>query len=182
MALPADFSKIFASTATGGITPPSDLNYAKGWEWIGSNPPEKNDFNYLQNLSDLKAKWLYDYITNNTNAASRKVGVASGNIPDMSFFTRTNNSAGMPSGLQFRYGTVSVDGAKSFSTPFPNACLGLIFGVEYTTIGNAWTITAGYRRDTLTASGFLFHAMSSRGEGTPNVEALENFSYFAWGY
>ena len=63
MALPADFNKIFASTATGGITPPTDVNYAKGWEWIGANPPEKNDFNYLQNLSDLKAKYLYDKTT-----------------------------------------------------------------------------------------------------------------------
>ena len=59
MALPADFSKIFGSTATGGITPPSDVNYAKGWEWVSSNPPTKNDFNYLQNLSDLKSQWLY---------------------------------------------------------------------------------------------------------------------------
>lgn len=60
MALPADFSKIFGSTATGGLTPISDVNYAKGWEFVGSNPPTKNDFSYLQNQSDLKAKWLYE--------------------------------------------------------------------------------------------------------------------------
>ena len=59
MALPADFSKIFGSTATGGLTPISDVNYAKGWEFVGSNPPTKNDFSYLQNLSDLKSQWLY---------------------------------------------------------------------------------------------------------------------------
>ena len=59
MALPADFSKIFGSTATGGLTPISDVNYAKGWEYLGANPPEKNDFSYVQNLSDLKAQWLY---------------------------------------------------------------------------------------------------------------------------
>ena len=59
MALPADFSKIFGSTATGGLTPISDVNYAKGWEFVGANPPTKNDFSYLQNLSDLKSQWLY---------------------------------------------------------------------------------------------------------------------------
>ena len=59
MALPADFSKIYGSTATGGLTPINDVNYAKGWEFVGSNPPTKNDFSYLQNLSDLKSQWLY---------------------------------------------------------------------------------------------------------------------------
>ena len=59
MALPADFSKIYGSTATGGLTPISDVNYVKGWEFVGSNPPTKNDFSYLQNLSDLKSQWLY---------------------------------------------------------------------------------------------------------------------------
>lgn len=59
MALPEDFSKIYGSTATGGLTPISDVNYAKGWEFVGANPPTKNDFSYLQNLSDLKSQWLY---------------------------------------------------------------------------------------------------------------------------
>lgn len=59
MALPADFNKIYGSTATGGLTPISDVNYAKGWEFVGSNPPTKNDFSYLQNLSDKKSQWLY---------------------------------------------------------------------------------------------------------------------------
>lgn len=59
MALPADFSKIYGSTATGGLTPISDVNYAKGWEFVGANPPTKNDFSYLQNLSDRKSQWLY---------------------------------------------------------------------------------------------------------------------------
>ena len=60
MALPEDFSKIFGSTATGGLTPINNVDYAKGWEFVGSNPPTKNDFSYLQNLSDLKSQWLYN--------------------------------------------------------------------------------------------------------------------------
>lgn len=76
MALPADFSKIFGSTATGGLTPIGDVNYAKGWEFVGSNPPTKNDFSYLQNLSDQKAKWLYD--NNNGRLLNRQVFTSSG--------------------------------------------------------------------------------------------------------
>lgn len=68
MALPADFSKIFGSTFTGGLVPISDVNYLKGWEYVGSNPPTKNDFSYLQNQSDIKSKWLYD------NNNGRKIG------------------------------------------------------------------------------------------------------------
>lgn len=59
MALPSDFAKIFGSTFTGGLTPIPDVDYSKGWEYVGSNPPTKNDFSYLQNFSDLKAEWLY---------------------------------------------------------------------------------------------------------------------------
>lgn len=60
MALPDDFNKIFGSTATGGITPINDVNYAKGWEFVGANPPTKNDFTYLQYVGDVKSQWLYN--------------------------------------------------------------------------------------------------------------------------
>lgn len=113
MALPADFSKIFGSTATGGLTPISDVNYAKGWEFVGSNPPTKNDFSYLQNLSDLKSQWLYSNKLQRTDpfgdiksdgaaaistaltnlglgeAAKRAVGTGENQIPDMSSFPLT---------------------------------------------------------------------------------------------
>lgn len=68
MALPADFSKIFGSTATGGLTPIGDVNYAKGWEFVGANPPTKNDFSYLQQVSDLKAQYLYKAIGGDSGA------------------------------------------------------------------------------------------------------------------
>lgn len=73
MVLPDDFNKIFGSTATGGITPINDVNYAKGWEFAGANPPTKNDFSYLQNLSDLKSQWLF----NNNNGRLLNVQVFS---------------------------------------------------------------------------------------------------------
>lgn len=68
MALPEDFNKIYGSTATGGLTPISDVNYAKGWEFVGSNPPTKNDFSYLQNLSDRKSQYLYKVIGGESGA------------------------------------------------------------------------------------------------------------------
>lgn len=68
MALPEDFNKIYGSTATGGLTPISDVNYAKGWEFVGSNPPTKNDFSYLQHVSDLKSQYLYKAIGGESGA------------------------------------------------------------------------------------------------------------------
>lgn len=124
MALPADFNKIFASTATGGITPPSDLNYAKGWEWIGANPPEKNDFNYLQNLSDLKAKWLYNYTTTTSNASSRTIGSGLNQVPDMSLFGKGIGYFRLPNGKIVQYFQVSTSASAgvnpSYPIPFPS--------------------------------------------------------------
>lgn len=119
MALPADFSKIFASTATGGINPPTDVNYAKGWEWIGANPPEKNDFNYLQNLSDLKAQWLYNYLTTSSNAASRTIGNGTNQVPDMSAFGMSRNGQTawdiLPNGMIRQVGTVTLTPVGNFN-------------------------------------------------------------------
>ena len=119
MALPSDFSKIFASTATGGINPPTDVNYAKGWEWIGANPPEKNDFNYLQNLSDLKAQWLYNYLTTSSNAASRTIGNGTNQVPDMSAFGMSRNGQTawdiLPNGMIRQVGTVTLTPVGNFN-------------------------------------------------------------------
>lgn len=115
-------------------------------------------------------------------AALRDVGIGANQVPDMSYFSRSNGSASFPGGMQLRMGTISGDGTKAFSTPFPNACLGMVFGVEYVNTGNAWTLTGGYRQGSISATGFSFHAMSSMGGGLPNEQAGENFSYIAWGY
>lgn len=59
MATP-DFEKIFGENASGGIPEITDANYAIGWDYIGDTPPERKQFNYLQNQSDLKSKVLKD--------------------------------------------------------------------------------------------------------------------------
>ena len=132
MALPADFSKIFGSTATGGLTPIGDVNYAKGWEFVGSNPPTKNDFSYLQNLSDLKSQWLYSNKLQRANpfgdiksdgtvstalanlglgtAATRNVGTEENQIPSMASWTTGTNGNGtwvkLPNGFIIQMGYV----------------------------------------------------------------------------
>lgn len=150
MALPADFNKIYGSTATGGLTPISDVNYAKGWEFVGGNPPTKNDFSYLQNLSDLKSQWLYsnklqrkdpfgDIKSDGTvqkalenlglgEAAKRNVGAGSGQIPDMSSFASALSSSGyqkLPSGLIIQWGAavagIGSDGGTGNVVSFPVA-------------------------------------------------------------
>lgn len=122
MAMPADFSKIFGSTATGGLTPINNVDYAKGWEFVGSTPPTKNDFTYLQNLSDLKSQWLYSNKLQRTDpfgdiksdgaaavaaalsnlglreAAKRDVGTGKNQIPDMSAFPSGESWFQLPSG------------------------------------------------------------------------------------
>lgn len=136
MALPADFSKIFGSTATGGLTPIGDVNYAKGWEFVGSNPPTKNDFSYLQNLSDLKSQWLYSNKLQRTNpfgdikadgagavsaalanlglgtAAKKDVGTGANQIPDMNSFTSGSTTTAdwyrLPGGLLIQSGINAV--------------------------------------------------------------------------
>lgn len=42
-------------------------------------------------------------------------------------------------------GTIAGVGMKTFFPPFRNACLGVVFGVEYVNAGNVWTLTGGYR-------------------------------------
>lgn len=131
MALPADFNKIYGSTATGGLTPISDVNYAKGWEFVGANPPTKNDFSYLQNLSDKKSQWLYSNKLQRTDpfgdiksdgeeavstalenlglgeASKRDVGTEANQIPDMNSFASALASGGyqkLPSGVIIQWG------------------------------------------------------------------------------
>ena len=148
MALPEDFSKIFGSTATGGLTPIGDVNYAKGWEFVGSNPPTKNDFSYLQNLSDLKSQWLYANKLQRANpfgdikadggaaiatalsnlglgeAAKRNVGTGGNQIPDMVSFASGSGWFRLPSGYIVQFGTFRGNTDRvisgSFPIPFPN--------------------------------------------------------------
>lgn len=116
MALPADFNKIYGSTATGGLTPISDIDYAKGWEFVGSNPPTKNDFSYLQNLSDLKSQWLYSNKLQRANPfgdikSDGTVKKALENLGLGGIASVTDIQAGTPSKL------IDADGLRKYLPP-----------------------------------------------------------------
>ena len=55
-----DFSKVWASTSP--LTPYefSDTNYQQGWNFIGSTPPARQMWDFLQKQNDEKAQWLYN--------------------------------------------------------------------------------------------------------------------------
>ena len=126
MSLPADFSKIFGSTATGGLTPISDVNYAKGWEFVGSNPPTKNDFSYLQNLSDLKAQWLYNNKLQRTDPFGdiKSDGAASvaAALSNLGFGNGTGWTK-LPDGTVIQRGYVSGYSDYTVTLPVPYASL-----------------------------------------------------------
>lgn len=51
-----DFSKTFAQN--GALLPPTDSQYIQGFEYLGDNPPLKEEFNALFQQIDKKMQWL----------------------------------------------------------------------------------------------------------------------------
>ena len=59
MATP-DFSKIWASNSPLPAYTFSDADYVTGWDFVGSAPPTKNEFDAWFRLVDTKLNWLYN--------------------------------------------------------------------------------------------------------------------------
>ena len=59
MATP-DFSKIWASASPLPIFTFTDAEYTEGWDFVGSAPPTKNQFDAWFKSVDERLKWLYD--------------------------------------------------------------------------------------------------------------------------
>lgn len=113
-------------------------------------------------------------------AAKRDVGTGAGQIPDMSAWSLPNGGVGMPNGINFRYGYVSSTGDKTFSTPFPNQCFGIVFGQTY--VGNFWLFGPMFRENSLTKNGFAFIDQSWSGNtGDYLFNATEKVFYIAIG-
>ena len=180
MALPADFSKIFGSTATGGLTPIGDVNYAKGWEFVGSNPPTKNDFSYLQNLSDQKSQWLYSNKLQRENPfgdiKSDGASAVKTALENLGFGERLLEADGyfeLPGGLLLQWGHGSVQATNatvSFKKPF-NVTPFIVLPHK---------ITADHRYVTsvnYTQTGFSLYGWS--GNGTANN--IDSYTYLALG-
>ena len=198
MALPADFSKIFGSTATGGLTPISDVNYAKGWEFVGSNPPTKNDFSYLQNLSDLKSQWLYSNKLQRANPfgdikSDGAVETALGNL-GLGGAAKLDAASASFGGngwlrlpvllgddkktliIQWAYGTAGSSSSTGLVCNFPFTFPNKVFAVMTGNIDQTYTSTA-----TPGSIGFCNVTRSSiTAKGT--LSTSEQFYYLAIGY
>ena len=59
MATP-DFSKVWASNSPLPEYTFSDADYVTGWDFVGSAPPTKNEFDAWFKLVDTKLNWLYN--------------------------------------------------------------------------------------------------------------------------
>jgi hypothetical protein len=55
-----DFSKVWASNSPLPEYTFSDADYLTGWDFVGSAPPTKNEFDAWFKMVDTKLKWLYD--------------------------------------------------------------------------------------------------------------------------
>ena len=55
-----DFSKIWASNSPLPAYTFSDADYLTGWDFVGSAPPTKNEFDAWFRLVDTKLNWLYN--------------------------------------------------------------------------------------------------------------------------
>lgn len=61
MATP-DFSKVWASDSPLPEYTFSDADYVTGWDFVGSAPPTKNEFDAWFKLVDTKLNWLYSQL------------------------------------------------------------------------------------------------------------------------
>lgn len=84
-----DFDKIWASTSP--LTPYefSDSNYKQGWNFIGSTPPARQMWDFLQKRNDEKTQWLYN------NKLSLSGGTMTGVITTstVDFIKKTTNDS-----------------------------------------------------------------------------------------
>lgn len=55
-----DFSKIWAQNSPLSPYSFTDSEYLRGWDFIGSTPPERTMFDAFMRNADTKMKWLYD--------------------------------------------------------------------------------------------------------------------------
>ncbi|WP_204082333.1 hypothetical protein [Escherichia coli] len=133
-----------------------------------------------QNGADIQDKALFLQNLGLGTAAKKDVGTGAGQIPDMSAWSLPSGGVGMPNGINFRYGYVSSTGDKTFSTPFPNQCFGIVFGQTY--VENYWLFGPMFRENSLTKNGFAFMDEGWSGNaGDYSINATEKVFYIAIG-
>ena len=139
-----DFNKIWASTSP--LTPYSfsESQYKEGWNFIGSTPPARQMWDFLQKRNDEKAQWLYN---NNERVSAKGTYVIR-----------------FESGIQICWGTLNIPAGTSgrevsdtMTFPFPFANNKYVL-----TFGNDWCASSSeyYRSEDKNAANFRFTAVS----------------------
>ena len=62
-----DFSKVWASNSPLPEYTFSDADYLTGWDFVGSAPPTKNEFDAWFKVVDTKLNWLYGQLQDNAS-------------------------------------------------------------------------------------------------------------------
>lgn len=133
-----------------------------------------------QNGADIPDPALFVKNLGLGEAAKRDVGTGAGQIPDMSAWSLPSGGVGMPNGIHFRYGYVTVTGDKVFSTPYPNQCFGIVFGQTY--LNNDWLFGPAFLEKSVNKNGFTFMDIAWSGNsGDSGIKASERVFYIAIG-
>ena len=168
MATP-DFSKVWASNSPLPEYTFSDADYVTGWDFVGSAPPTKNEFDAWFKLVDTKLNWLYGQLQ---DTASKLYPVGSVYIsfnsadPSTLFggtWTRLKDRMLMASGDSYAPNTTGGSATKTI-------------GVTNLPAHNHTVNSAGNHNHTAStgASGVHNHAASTGGAGSHTHTASSN--------
>lgn len=168
MATP-DFSKVWASNSPLPEYTFSDADYVTGWDFVGSAPPTKNEFDAWFKLVDTKLNWLYGQLQ---DTASKLYPVGSVYIsfnsadPSTLFggtWTRLKDRMLMASGDSYAPNTTGGSATKTI-------------GVTNLPAHNHTVNSAGSHNHTAStgASGVHNHTASTGGAGSHTHTASSN--------
>ena len=109
-----NFNLIFGSNAPDSTTW-SDADYQTGWSTVGSTPPTAEQFDFLQNRADLKAKELKDTIDPLVNRAAEE-----GRQPSTAYaLGDTATADGIPTAWFLECTTAGTTDSSTITVPSP---------------------------------------------------------------
>lgn len=184
-----DFSKVWASNSPLPEYTFSDADYLTGWDFVGSAPPTKNEFDAWFRLVDQKLNWLYGQLQ---DTASKLYPVGSVYIsfnatdPSTLFggvWTRLKDTFLLANGDQYAPNTSGGSATKTISVnnlPAHNHSVNASGNHTHT----ATTSTAGNHSHTrgsmnITASGFMGESATLGGNYTRFKEQATGALYYA---
>ena len=162
-----NFNLIFGSNAPDSTTW-SDADYQTGWATVGSTPPTAEQFDFLQNRADLKAKELKDTLDPLVNRAAEE-----GRQPSTAYaLGDTATANGIPTAWFLECTTAGTTDSSDITIPSPLTEGGTITdGTVVWTVRKCFTTNGGALAGTSLAwngddlGGSAIVAMSLGGNG-----------------